>query len=207
MFDRLITEFDKVLRTLFAPTPSSHTTPGNALPEPEAWTAHEKAHACALMRVNHVGEVCAQALYQGQATTCRDPIVRQSLEKATAEEVSHLAWTAQRIQELGGRKSALNPLWYLGSFALGSLAGKCGDPWSLGFLAETERQVEAHLGHHLQQWPHYDAKSRAILQQMQADEKEHADTAEQLGAHALPAPVKMLMRFSARVMTRTAYYL
>ncbi len=204
--DTLIVEFDKVLRTLFVSIPSTRAVPAQSSPEP-ALSSDDKAHAGALMRVNHVGEVCAQALYQGQAITCRDPEVRRALEKASCEEAEHLAWTAQRISELGGRRSVLNPLWYLGSFSMGVIAGKCGDAWSLGFLAETERQVEAHLDHHLSELPKQDVKSRAILQQMKIDEASHADAALFLGARDLPTPVKGLMRLVAGVMTRTAYYL
>ena len=204
--DQAIIEFDRALRTISAVARSVRPLPGKDLPDVDLNQA-QKTHVVGLMRVNHCGEICAQALYQGQSLTSSNAEIKEALRGAADEETEHLAWTEQRIAELGGHKSLLNPLLYLGSLGMGLIAGKFGDKWNLGFLAETERQVEAHLGHHLQQWPHYDAKSRAILQQMQADEKEHADTAEQLGAHALPAPVKMLMRFSARVMTRTAYYL
>jgi ubiquinone biosynthesis monooxygenase Coq7 len=159
------------------------------------------------MRVNHVGEVCAQALYQGQALTCRSAEIRRALERAAGEETDHLAWTERRIKELGSRKSLLNPLWYLGALSLGALAGKVGDAWSLGFLAETERQVEAHLDHHLTGLPKEDIKSLAIVEQMKIDEVAHAETAVRLGAQAMPAYVKTVMRAAASVMTRTAYYL
>lgn len=158
------------------------------------------------MRINHVGEICAQALYQGQALTCHDPEIRQALEQAAYEETEHLAWTERRINELGGRKSLLNPLWYLGALSLGLLAGKLGDAWSLGFLAETERQVEAHLDHHLAELPAQDVKSRAIVEQMKVDEVSHAETAIHLGARDLPPKLKTGMRLAAGVMTRTAYY-
>lgn len=204
--DTLIIGFDKALQTLFVAAPPVRSVPGRDFPEPDL-SSVEKAHAGALMRINHVGEVCAQALYQGQAITCQDPGVRQSLEKAACEETEHLAWTAQRIRELGCRKSLLNPLWYLGSFSMGIVAGKCGDAWSLGFLAETERQVEAHLDHHLSELPMQDVKSRAIVQQMKIDEASHADAAQLLGARELPKPAKAFMRLMAGFMTRTAYYL
>ena len=206
MLDSLIVEFDKVLRTLFAPAVSARGVPGRELPEPDL-SAQDKAHAAALMRVNHVGEVCAQALYQGQALTCRNAEIRQSLEKAAGEETEHLAWTERRIKELGSRKSLLNPLWYLGALSLGAFAGKLGDAWSLGFLAETEWQVEAHLDHHLGELPQQDAKSLAIVEQMKIDEVAHAETAVRLGAREMPSGVKTAMRLAAGAMTRTAYYL
>lgn len=204
--DTLITEFDKALRTLFVAEQTARNVPGRDFPEPDL-SSEEKAHAGALMRINHVGEVCAQALYQGQAITCREPGIRQALHKAVGEEAEHLAWTAQRINELGGRKSLLNPLWYLGALSMGVLAGKCGDAWSLGFLAETERQVEAHLDHHLSELPAQDVRSRAIVQQMKIDEVSHANAAIKLGARELPPAIKSAMRLVAGVMTRTAYYL
>lgn len=159
------------------------------------------------MRVNHVGEVCAQALYQGQALSSRNVGVRQALEKAANEETDHLAWTEQRISELGARKSLLNPLWYFGALSMGVMAGKLGDAWNLGFLAETERQVEAHLDRHLETLPAHDMKSRAIVAQMRLDEISHAETAMALGARELPPPAKLAMKLVARLMTRTAYYL
>lgn len=206
MFDQAIIEFDKALRTVFAPAPTARARPGAQLPEAEL-TAEERRHAAALMRVNHVGEVCAQALYQGQALTSRDPATRQALVQAAWEETEHLNWTEKRIEELGGRKSLLNPLWYLGSLAMGVAAGKFGDKWNLGFLAETERQVGAHLSDHLQRLPAADQRSRAVLEQMAADEAEHAATAVHLGAAELPAPVKAAMKMSSRIMTGSAYYL
>ena len=179
-------------------------TPGATLPEAEMSEA-ERCHAAALMRVNHVGEVCAQALYQGQALTSRDPAVSEALRSAAEEETEHLAWTEQRIAELGGRKSLLNPLWYAGALTLGVLAGRLGDKWNLGFLVETERQVEAHLDGHLSQLPAHDVRSREIVDQMRIDEIAHADTALRLGAAELPDPAKAAMRVAARVMTATAY--
>lgn len=202
--DRIILNFDRALRTLFAPATSLRPTPGAELPEASMSEA-ERRHAAGLMRVNHCGEICAQALYQGQALTSRDPQVRAELEQASHEETEHLAWTEQRIAELGGRPSLLNPLWYGGSLAIGVLAGKFGDRWNLGFLAETERQVEAHLEGHLQRLPEGDVRSRAVVSQMKLDEAEHAATAVKLGAAELPAPVKVLMKLSSRVMTGLSY--
>ena len=206
MIDSAIIEFDKVLRTLFCRAPTIRDVPGRDLPEPPL-SAAEKKHAGALMRVNHVGEICAQALYQGQAMTCRNPEVRQALEQAGREETEHLAWTERRIEELGGRKSRLNPVWYAGALSFGVVAGKLGEGWNLGFLAETERQVEAHLDGHLSRLPEADTRSQAVVRQMKLDEKEHADMAVRLGARELPGPVKTAMRLAARVMTSTAYYL
>lgn len=205
MIDQLILEFDKALRTVFAPARSVRPVPGDELPD-AALEDDERRHAAALMRVNHVGEICAQALYQGQALMSRDPAIRESLQQASDEETEHLAWTERRIAELGGRKSLLNPLWYGGALAVGMAAGRFGDRWNLGFLAETERQVEAHLKSHLESLPAQDRKSRAIVEQMKADEIEHAETALRLGAQELPAPVKGVMKLAARVMTRTTYW-
>lgn len=206
MLDQLIVEFDKALRTVLAPAHTVRPVPGAELPE-APMTESEKRHAAALMRVNHVGEVCAQALYQGQAITSRDSGVRRALERAAAEETEHLAWTEQRIEELGGRKSLLNPLWYGGALSMGLIAGRLGDNWNLGFLAETERQVEAHLSDHLDRLPRSDRKSCEILEQMKKDEIQHAHTAVGLGARELPAPLKLAMRLASKVMTRTAYWI
>lgn len=203
--DHFLIEFDKALRTLLAPAPTTRQVPGADRPEADL-SAQERAHAGALMRINHVGEVCAQALYQGQAITCRDPQLRQALEQAAYEETEHLAWTERRLAELGHRKSLLNPMWYLGALTIGAVAGKLGDAWSLGFLAETERQVEAHLDHHLDELPHQDDKSRAIVEQMRRDEIAHAETAVRLGAREMPAPARRAMRLASRIMTATAYY-
>jgi ubiquinone biosynthesis monooxygenase Coq7 len=204
--DRFLIQFDKALRTLFAPAPSRREVPGSQMPE-ATLSAPERTHAGALMRINHVGEVCAQALYQGQALTCRDQELKQALEQAASEETEHLAWTERRLRELGSRTSLLNPLWYLGALGMGMAAGKLGDRWSLGFLAETERQVEAHLNHHLTELPDTDSRSRAIVDQMRLDEISHAETAVRLGARELPAPAIKAMQLASGVMTRTAYYL
>ncbi|QEL64028.1 ubiquinone biosynthesis monooxygenase Coq7 [Oryzomicrobium terrae] len=203
--DRFIAEFDKALRTVFAPATTWRAMPGTDLPEAEL-SPEERRRVIGLMRVNHCGEVCAQALYQGQALTSRDPSIRQALEQAGREETEHLAWTERRMAELGGRKSLLNPLWYAGSLTLGVVAGKLGDAWNLGFLAETERQVGAHLDSHLGKLPVQDSRSRAIVEQMKTDEASHADTAVHLGARELPAPVKGAMRLMSKVMTGTAYH-
>ena len=203
--DKFIIEFDKVLHTLAAREVSARPVPGNALDEAQLSDA-EKRHAAALMRVNHCGEVCAQALYQGQALSCDDAAVTQALALAAREETEHLAWTAQRVTELGGRLSLLNPLWYAGALSLGYAAGRFGTRWNLGFLAETERQVEAHLQGHLERLAPQDAKTRAIVEQMKRDESAHARTAYALGASELPEPVKRAMRASARAMTYASYW-
>ena len=204
--DDLILGIDKALRTLFVAASTLRSVPGSGEVEADLSLA-EKASAGALMRVNHVGEVCAQALYQGQVLTCRDEEIRAALEKAAVEETEHLAWTERRILELGARKSILNPLWYLGALSIGAVVGRVGDGWNLGFLAETERQVEAHLDSHLDKLPKQDVRSRSIVAQMKSDEQRHAETAVALGAKELPAPARQAMRLAARVMTRTAYYL
>ena len=206
MFDSFIVEFDRALRTLFAVAPTLRAVPGGQLPEP-AMSVPDKEHAAALMRVNHVGEVCAQGLYQGQSLTCRDAEIKRALGKAADEETEHLAWTEKRVHELGGRTSLLNPLWYMGALAIGAAAGKFGDAWSLGFLAETERQVGAHLARHLGALPGEDVKSRLIVEQMKLDEANHAETAVRLGARELPSGVKAGMRLFAKGVTTTAYYL
>ncbi|MFT3733525.1 MAG: 2-polyprenyl-3-methyl-6-methoxy-1,4-benzoquinone monooxygenase [Rhodocyclaceae bacterium] len=204
MPDNAIVAFDKILRTLAAPAQSVRPVPGNNLPDCEMDDA-QRREVAALMRVNHVGEICAQALYQGQALTSRDPSLRTSLEHAADEETEHLAWTAQRIGELGGRTSLLNPLWYAGALGIGVVAGLAGDRWNLGFLAETERQVEAHLASHLERVPADDTRTRAILDQMKQDEASHAETAVRLGAAELPAPIKGAMRLASKVMTTVAH--
>jgi ubiquinone biosynthesis monooxygenase Coq7 len=203
--DKFIIGFDKALHTLAAPQKSARPFPGRELAEAEL-SEDEKRHAAALMRVNHCGEVCAQALYQGQALSCDEPAVTQALQQAAREETEHLAWTEQRVSELGGRLSLLNPLWYAGSLALGYAAGRFGTRWNLGFLAETERQVEAHLEGHLERLAPQDAKTRAIVEQMKRDESVHARTAYDLGGAELPEPVKRAMRLSARLMTGASYW-
>lgn len=202
--DDLIIEFDRALRTLAAPARSVRPTPGGQFSDAPL-SESERAHVVGLMRVNHCGEVCAQALYQGQSLTSRAPEVRDALRGAADEETEHLAWTEQRIRELGGRTSLMNPLWYVGSLALGIAAGVLGDKWNLGFLAETERQVEAHLDSHLVSLPSDDQRSRAIVDQMRLDEIQHAETAVAHGAAELPALVRIAMRASAKVMTGLAY--
>lgn len=204
MLDTLVSEFDKALRAVFATAPTRRPMPGADLPEADM-SDDEKRHVAALMRVNHCGEICAQALYQGQAFSSRDPAVRRELEQAAWEETEHLNWTERRIAELGGRKSILNPLWYAGSLAIGVVAGKCGDTWSLGFLAETERQVEGHLENHKARLPVQDRKSWEVLEQMKADEMRHAETANHYGARELPAPVRLAMKLSSKLMTRLSY--
>lgn len=204
--EKLIPHVDTVLRTLFAPATTSRPYPDAGLEEGELSEA-EKQHALGLMRVNHVGEVCAQALYQGQALTARTQENRAALQHAAYEEVEHLAWTAKRVHELGGRTSLLNPLWYAGSLAIGVGAGLLGDKWNLGFLEETEHQVTRHLEEHLQGLPEKDAKSRAIVEQMRLDEMKHAEMAHDFGAAKLPAPVKGMMELSSKVMTSISYKL
>ncbi len=204
--DDLILGFDRGLRTLFAPARSMRPVPGEDLRDADM-SPSQRALAAALMRVNHTGEVCAQALYQGQALTTRDSGARAALEEAAREETEHLAWTEQRIAELGGRKSLLNPLFYAGSFAIGAAAGALGDRWNLGFLAETERQVVKHLEGHLTRLPAQDGKSRAIVEQMREDEARHATTALRHGGAELPGPVKAAMQASSKVMTGSAFLL
>ena len=204
--DRLIVIFDNSLRTVFATPQASRPNPAK-LADENTLSESEKREVVGLMRVNHVGEVCAQALYQGQALTAKNPAVRVELEQAARDENDHLAWCEARIDELGGRKSMLNPFWYSASFALGAVAGALGDKWNLGFLAETERQVEAHLDEHLALLPEQDQKTRAIVRQMKEDESRHAQTAIEHGGAPLPLPVKAAMKLASRVMKETAYYL
>jgi ubiquinone biosynthesis monooxygenase Coq7 len=204
--DRFLGAADIALRTLFSRPQAARSCPG--VPEEETrLVPSERRHAAALMRVNHVGEVCAQALYTAQAVTTRDPALRKRFEAAAREETDHLAWTRTRLDELGDRPSRLNALWYAGAFGLGLVAGRFGDRVSLGFVVETERQVEAHLQSHLDRLPAGDHASRAIVAQMKTDEAAHAAQALQAGAAELPAPAKALMRAAAKVMTATAYYL
>lgn len=205
MLDQLIVGFDRALRTVFANAGTVRPVPGDSLPEAEL-SDDERRRAASLMRVNHCGEICAQALYQGQAMMSKDMGIKRALERAAQEETEHLAWTERRIAELGGHKSLLNPLWYGGSLAIGILAARFGDGINLGFLAETERQVESHLKSHLDRLPPQDLRSREIVTQMKEDEAAHADTAVRLGAVELPAPVKAAMKASSKVMTSVAYW-
>lgn len=205
--DRLLASLDGALRTLMA----AHTA-SRPMPQPPGdhdsapLSAEERQLSAALMRVNHVGEVCAQALYDAQTLTARDPALRTHFETAAREETDHLAWTEARLAQLGGRTSWLNPLWYAGAFGIGLIAGRRGDATSLGFVVETERQVEEHLAHHLERLPEADAASRAVVAQMRDDEARHAHEAEQAGATPLPTPARWLMRAAARVMTATAHH-
>ena len=205
MFDRLIIEFDKSLRTVFANAPTTRKFPGIDFPEADL-SENDRAHAAALMRVNHCGEICAQALYQGQSLTSTDAVTYDALQVAAHEEIEHLNWTSTRIRELNGRTSALNPFWYLGALSIGIAAGKCGKAWNLGFLAETELQVEAHLHSHLDHLSDRDLRSRAIIDQMKVDEAAHAGMARQMGGRELPPLVKSAMKIASGVMTRVAYY-
>ena len=202
--DALIAEFDRALRTLAGVHRAQRVSPAANVAEAEL-NAAARAEAAALMRVNHVGEVCAQALYRGQALTARDPGTRRALAEAALEEQDHLVWSAQRISELGGRRSLLNPLWYGGAFALGAVAGALGDRWNLAFVAETERQVETHLEGHLARLESADARTRTLVEAMRVDEARHRQSAIALGAAELPEPVKLGMRAMAKVMTTLAH--
>lgn len=205
LVDKLINTFDTGLRAIFTEAKPSRQRPDQGITESELSDA-ERNKVVALMRINHVGEVCAQALYSGQAFTSKNPHIVASLEHAAIEETDHLAWCETRIEELGGRKSLLNPIWYTSSFTIGALAGAIGDQWNLGFLAETEKQVGEHLSGHLKKLPEQDKKTRAIIEQMHEDETSHAQEAQRLGAAALPPPVKLAMKCASKVMTSTAYY-
>jgi ubiquinone biosynthesis monooxygenase Coq7 len=202
--DAWIAGFDNALRTVAGVHRASRVSPASGLPDMQL-DAAQREDAAALMRVNHVGEICAQALYQGQSLTARSPHVQESLREAAREEEDHLAWCAGRIGELGGRRSLLAPLWYAGAFVLGAAAGAAGDRWNLAFLAETERQVEAHLDGHLARLADEDRRTRAVVTAMRADESRHRETAVALGAAELPRPLREAMRFAARVMTTVAY--
>lgn len=202
--DPLLNAADAVLRTLFARPHATRPAPQPAQP-PGPLTDAERREAGALMRVNHVGEICAQALYTAQAAVTRDPALREQFVKAAHEETDHLAWTRQRLDDLGARPSLLNPLWYAGAFGLGLVAGRLGDALSLGFVAETERQVEAHLDGHLERLPAPDTASRAVVTQMKEDEARHAAQAWSAGARELPAPARAAMRLASRVMTTVAH--
>jgi len=205
--DRFIGLIDTAVKMAFGPPPvESRSNPADTVSEGEL-SAADRELAARFMRINHAGEVCAQALYQGQALTARLADVRGKMEQAAREENDHLAWTAGRLHELGSQTSILNPFWYTGSFAIGALAGLAGDQWSLGFVAETEKQVVSHLDGHLARLSPNDHKSRAILEQMKIDEGHHATVAIEHGAATLPAPVRQLMRLTSKVMTRTAYWI
>ena len=204
--DRLLGDAQRALETVLGAPPAQRANP--AASEAEiVLEEDERRHAAGLMRINHVGEVCAQALYCGQAAVARDETTRAHLLEAAQEETDHLAWCNQRLQELDSRPSLLNPLWYAGSYAIGALAGLRGDGWNLGFVVETERQVEAHIDEHLQSLPPADGRSRAILQVMKADEARHAANAENAGARILPQPVPLLMATASRLMKTVAYRL
>lgn len=213
VLDGLLTEFGRALQVLDGSMPASRPNPAGKMPMPDSPDAapelsqQEAAHAAGLMRVNHVGEICAQALYRGQALFCRDAAIKNLLLHAAVEEVDHLVWCNDRLTELSSRASVFNPLWYAGSFALGVVASRAGVPYNLGFMAETERQVEEHLDSHLQSLPPQDVRSRTIVAQMREDEIAHRTTAEDHGARALPMPIKLAMRFMSKVMTTTAYRL
>lgn len=203
--DRTLVEIERALLTMFEPQPvAQRGSPAGDIENGDL-NEHERRHAAGLMRINHVGEVCAQALYFGQAAVARDVGVRAHLLEAAAEETDHLAWCGERLRELGDRPSLLNPLWYGGAYAIGAGAGLISDSLSLGFVVETERQVEAHLDGHLDQLPAADQRSRAIVRQMKDDEARHAEHAQAAGGAPLPEPVKGLMRFAAGVMRAVAY--
>ena len=204
--DHLIVGFDKALRVVGGVAKAARPNPGVSAPDCEL-NAQEQRHSAGLMRVNHVGEVCAQALYDAQGRRASTSAMRAQFAQSGREEEDHLAWTADRLAELGSQPSLLNPLWYAGAYALGTVASRLGDAVSLGFVVETERQVEAHLNSHLEQLPPHDAKSRAIVAQMRDDEIEHGAKAEAMGAAEMPLPVKAAMRAMSKVMTTTAYYL
>jgi 3-demethoxyubiquinol 3-hydroxylase len=204
-WDGWISAVDNALRTVSGAASQARSVPDLPAADTTTMTPQERRLSGALMRVNHVGEVCAQALYEAQALTARSTAVREQMRAASRDEIDHLVWTAGRLQELGDRPSLLNPLWYAGAFTLGWLAGKAGDRWSLGFLAETEWQVERHLAGHLDQLPASDLRSRAIVTQMRSDEAAHAAQAEEAGAASLPAPLPLLMRAAATVMTTVAH--
>jgi ubiquinone biosynthesis monooxygenase Coq7 len=204
MIDALITGFDRALRTFTGTVTSSRPVPGATLPDAPL-SDEERHHAAGLMRVNHTGEVCAQALYAAQALVARDPSLRTKFAQAAREEEEHLAWTQQRLTELSDRPSLLNPLWYGGAFAIGVAAGIAGDRVNLGFVVETERQVEDHLTGHVEKLPPQDAKSRAIVEQMRDDEARHGAMALEAGGVELPFPVRGLMRVAADVMRAVAY--
>ena len=204
--DKLLIGASNALRTVAAPAGRpARSNPAENIADTDLDTKQKK-HAAGLMRVNHAGEVAAQALYQGHATVARDKTIEDQMQRAADEEFDHLAWCEQRIRELGSQPSLLSPLWYAGAYAIGAASGVLGDKWSLGFIAETEKQVCSHLDSHLEQLPDEDAKSRAILKQMRDEEEEHGENAIDAGASELPRPIVRLMRLTAKVMTKTAYW-
>ena len=205
LIDRFIMEFDTALRSVVGGAHAHRPTPGSDAQSTSLLDAKEREHAAGLMRINHVGEVCAQALYQSQKLVARNPEIQQMLEHSGQEEMDHLAWCETRLQELGSHTSYLNPIWYAGSFAIGLVAGLAGDKWSLGFVAETEKQVENHLESHLEKLPAEDQRSRAIVDQMRIDEIDHGQAAISAGGADLPELVKRLMQTISKVMTTTAY--
>lgn len=209
LMDGVLTEVGRALEVLSGAAQPTRPNPAARLPrmDEQNLTSEQARHVAGLMRINHVGEVCAQALYRGQASFCRDPEVRDLLYEAATEEVDHLSWCHDRLRELNSQPSVLNPFWYGASFGLGLLASRAGVGYNLGFMAETERQVEQHLDRHLNELPVQDDRSRVILEQMQEDEAQHRSTAEQRGARKLPLPVRLAMRAMSRVMTTTAYRL
>lgn len=204
--DRCILEFDRAVRILHGEPVASRPSPAETVPE-DNLRDEVRRDAAALMRVNHCGEVCAQALYQGQALASSNDDIKGALATAAREEADHLAWSAQRVRELGGRLSLINPLWYAGSLALGYVAGRLGERWNLGFLAETERQVERHLQGHIEKLGDRDAKTRAVIESMQGEEAGHRRTAEALGARELPKPARLGMRLAALLMTTLSYWI
>jgi ubiquinone biosynthesis monooxygenase Coq7 len=205
--DNLIINLDQGLRTLFGkPDITERPDPSKDIDENDLTTA-EKKLSTGLMRVNHAGEVAAQALYQGQALTARSNYIKEQMQRSAQEEYDHLDWCEKRVKALGSHTSYLNPLWYTGSLAIGAIAGAIGDKWSLGFVVETEKQVGKHLQEHLKQLPEADNKSRAVLEQMDIDEAEHAEKAKNAGAARLPQPVKSAMKLTSKIMTKTAFYL
>lgn len=206
-FDGMLAEIDRALTVLSGAATASRPNPASRIEPVQPLPAHEVRRSAGMMRVNHVGEVCAQALYRGQAAVCQDAPTRRLLLQAASEEVDHLVWCGERLKGLNSRPSILNPLWYAGSFSLGLAAGWAGVPRNLGFMAETERQVEAHLAEHLTRLSPDDTPSRLIVETMKADEIEHRLTAERAGAQALSFPIKTLMRAMSKVMTTTAYYI
>ena len=207
LFSHLVREVSGAVQTIAMPQVAKRERPDANIEEDEKLNRKDREHAARLMRVNHCGEVCAQALYQGQALFARDTTIRESLQEAADEEIDHLAWTAERIDELGGRQSILNPIWYAGSFALGAGAALISDKISLGFVAETEKQVSEHLQSHIDKLPEQDVRSKAIVTQMDIDERQHATTAIEMGGVELPEPAKKVMHLFGKVMTTTSHWI